>query len=311
MNISKERLGQLFILVGPGGVGKNTLMNEVLRQLDNLKQLPTATTRPIRDNEQQGREHLFLTLPEFQRLIDKQALIEYTEVRPGQFYGVPRETVQSAITESRDLIADVEVLGATILREQYPEQTILIFIAPPSIDRLEKQMRERGTDEATIRDRMKRAIMEIPFAPMCDYLIVNDDIETGADELRAIVTHEQRDIDPLMSKHTHDISYEVRVIVFKDDEVLAEPLISPLKQGTPPAQKALEMLTGAFSIHPSSEILTQDSLDPQVTFKPIWIEHSPESYSIRFTYAYRLTDTLVNVADSFSWKPITRSIDLR
>lgn len=311
VNISKERLGQLFILVGPGGVGKNTLMNEVLLRLDNLKQLPTATTRPIRASEQHGREHLFLTLAEFQDLIDKQALIEYTEVRPGQFYGVPRATVQDAIDQANDLIADVEVLGATILREQYPENTILVFIAPPSMDRLEKQMRERGTDEDTIKDRMKRAIMEMPFAPLCDYLIVNDNLETGADELHAIITHEQHDTDPLMSKHTHEISYSVRVIVFKDGEVLAEPLISPLNQGTPPAQKALDMLTRAFAIHTVADILKQESPDPQVKFNPILIDHSPEAYSIRYTFAYQLTDTSIKVADSFTWTPITGTIDLK
>lgn len=197
-NESSRQWGLLFVLVGPPGVGKNAMMNTVLSQIPSLRQLPTATTRPMRPNEQEGREHLFVSPAEFQRMIDEGDLIEWQVVH-GYQYGTPRSTVQQAMSAGQDLIADIEVLGATYLRSIFPENVVLIFVQPPSVDELVHRMHNRGETESEIQKRMQRVEMEMRYAAQCDYLITNDSIDRASDILRSIILAEysRRDLKRL------------------------------------------------------------------------------------------------------------------
>lgn len=178
--------GQIFVLVGPGGAGKNTLMKRILPEIDNLQQLATATTRPMRDGEQEGREHLFTTLDTFMQWKDEGRLLEFQEVHPGKWYGVPRVPLEAAFREGRDLIADIEIAGAKAIAEGYPLNTVLVFIAAP-METLEQRMRDRGETEQGVRERMNRANAEMDFAPKCHEFIMNEDQDTAAQQLRDIV----------------------------------------------------------------------------------------------------------------------------
>ncbi len=182
--------GLLFVLVGPPGVGKNALMQEVLPRVPDLRQLPTATTRPIRPTEQPGREHLFVSEAEFKRMQSSGELVE-SQVVHQHWYGVPRTTVENAIHDGQDLIADIEVLGATILKSAYPDNVILIFVQPKSPEVLIERMRARGEAEAQIELRMQRVPMEMSYAVQCDYLITNDLIGPASELLYAIVLAER------------------------------------------------------------------------------------------------------------------------
>jgi guanylate kinase len=195
VTVTDTKLGLLFVLIGPGGAGKNALMNEVISRLVGLRQLPTATTRPIRPNEQQGREHLFVDEVEFRRMARDGELLEWQEVHPGRFYGVPRATVEDALTAGEDLIADIEIAGAEILRANYPDNAILIFIAPPSMEVLRERMQERGENDAEIAKRMARAETEMGFRSRADYVIVNDVLGEAIDSLYRLISQamEERD----------------------------------------------------------------------------------------------------------------------
>ncbi len=175
-------------MVGPAGAGKNAIMNEVLRQLSDLHQLPTATTRPMRDTEEQGREHLFVSEAEFRQL----DLIE-SQVVHKHLYGTPRLTIENAMRDGRDLIADIEVLGATYLHHAYPQNTILVFVQPPSVEDLIKRMSIRGETQAEIDTRLQRVEMEMQYAPQCDYLITNyqDQLKQSSAILYGIVLAER------------------------------------------------------------------------------------------------------------------------
>ncbi len=178
--------GQIFVLVGPGGAGKNTLMKRILPQIPNLHQLATATTRPMRSNEQEGREHLFVSRDTFNQWIEDNKLLEYQEVHPGKFYGVPRQPLEDAFREGRDLIADIEIAGAQAISAEYPFNTVLIFIAAP-LDALEMRMRERGESEDGVRERMNRAKAEMDFAPQCHEFIMNEDQDEAAQRLHEVI----------------------------------------------------------------------------------------------------------------------------
>ncbi|MEZ4666753.1 MAG: guanylate kinase [Anaerolineae bacterium] len=190
--------GLLFVLVGPPGAGKNALMNAVLGRIDRLRQLPTATTRSPRATEVQGREHLFVSSEEFQRMLEHDELAEYQPVH-NHMYGTPRATLERAFASENDLIADIDVFGAQKLRLAYPDNTVLIFIRPPSIDVLAQRMEVRGETAEEIDLRLKRVEMEMQFAPQCDYLITNDDFNIAAAMLEGIVWAEfcKRDMKKL------------------------------------------------------------------------------------------------------------------
>lgn len=303
MNVIRNRQGLLFVLIGPGGVGKNTLMERVLPQAANLKQLPTATTRPPRDNEQHGLHRIFVSMEEFQNLIDTHQLVEHQEIRPGEHYGVPRQIVESAIAEQRDLIADIEVYGAMILHEEYPNSAVLIFITPPSMQKLEDQMRARGTHEEAIRDRMKRAEMEMTYAPLCKHIIVNDDVPAATAELFEIVAAEQQDMPAPALRY--QVMYALSVDVYAGDQVLrqiggAHTLYESFDEPSLPHIVAAKCLEDRLSIVVDAAHLRYAPLAGDKY--PVSIVYDAETRLYRIVYHYACTlDHPLAAPDGWAW----------
>ena len=202
MNPDKSR-GHIFVLVGPGGTGKNTLMNVVKAKHPNMKQLATATTRAPRDGEVEGREHLFVSPEEFRRMIVEDELLEHQEVTTNKFYGIPRYVVENSLNDGIILITDVEFKGARILHDKYPDDTTMIFVTVPGetldekLSLLRQRMitrldREPSTDDLVrIDERLERAkVSELPFrddSNYVDYEIINDTVDEAAEELNRII----------------------------------------------------------------------------------------------------------------------------
>jgi guanylate kinase len=190
--------GAIFLLVGPGGVGKNTLMQQVIPQFDDLHQVPTATTRAMRPGEMEGREHYFIDLPTFFEWRDSDQLAEWEEVHKGKWYGVVRAPLEKAFRDETFLIADVEMAGAQKVKAAYPDNTILIFIAPPAegdkdpLQVLEDRMRARGEAEDGIKKRMERAPREMDFSSQCAYRITNDEVGRASSELAHMIGYERK-----------------------------------------------------------------------------------------------------------------------
>lgn len=194
--ISDIPRGWLFVLVGPGGAGKNALLRAVMQRLAHLSQIATATTRSPRPGEQHGREHLFVSHDEFQQMIANRELLEWQEVTRNKFYGIPRSSIERKLAIGEDLIADIDVLGAQILRDTYPDDTVLVFITVPGDTETDKVTvlrqrlgnAERNEPESTITERMARAqTLEFPFEPQCDYVIINDELEAAVEQLLGII----------------------------------------------------------------------------------------------------------------------------
>ncbi|MHB8630067.1 MAG: guanylate kinase [Aggregatilineales bacterium] len=187
-----ECQGLLVVLVGPAGVGKNTVMHRAIEAIPRLRQMPTATTRPPREGEQNGREHWFVSMEAFQHLITDNALVEHQEVYPGKFYGTPRQQIEAALLHDREwLIADIDITGAANLRAAFPRSAVLIFIEPPDLATLDARMHARGQEtEEEIQIRLARAPHELEFAAQCDYRILNTNLERAADQVIDIVRNE-------------------------------------------------------------------------------------------------------------------------
>lgn len=189
--------GIIFVIIGPGGAGKNAIMKAVIAAIPALKQLATATTRPRRADEKQGREHLFVSAQRFQEMISRNELLEQQEVTPGKFYGIPRRTVSEVLTAGAARIADIEVLGAIELAAAYPQNVVQVFVTVPGDDIarqmavLEARMRARADEATDIAQRLERAqTLELPYQTRCDYIVVNDDLAQAIETTAAIIRRE-------------------------------------------------------------------------------------------------------------------------
>jgi guanylate kinase len=305
VSVPVERLGVLFALVGPGGVGKNALMNAVLEQVDGLSQLPTATTREIRTGEQQGREHLFVSRDEFERMIVNNELLEYQEVHPGKFYGVPRQTVERAIREGRDLIADIEVLGARIIRKAYPENSVTVFIAPPSVQALVDRLNNRQASEQELEERLDRLPMEMRFAPLCDHVIVNDDVAAAAEDLRSVIEATQAGKDVALQKQR--LSLGVVVLPTFENDVLrrdnsdARELRVDLAHQSQIETVAAAALRDALNIEPDPDRLKFAIPNGGV---PLRIQYEPDqnAYDLQYVFSYLLPER-IEAPSGWHWEP--------
>jgi guanylate kinase len=201
--------GLLFLLVGPSGAGKNTLLNRVLEQITDCAQMPTATTRASRLGEIEGQHHFFLTDDRFDQLAAQNAFVEWQFVHSRR-YGTLKSTVEGGFRDGICYIADVEVLGAELLKKQYPDNVILIFITPSSLADLEQRIKARGAITAEeMRERLQRAQIELPFQSKCDYVVINDDLEVATKELIKIISEKRQQAKDEFNRHHRASDQEV------------------------------------------------------------------------------------------------------
>ena len=177
--------GVLFVFSGPSGVGKDTVLELFLREnLTTVKSI-SATTRPMREGEVDGRDYFFLTEERFEQMIAAGQMLEYARYG-GSYYGTPRAFVEEELKAGRNVILKIEVQGAFQVRRLMPE-AVLIFVMPPSFAELRRRLTGRGTDsQESIRRRLKTAVEEIACAKDYDYIIVNDDLEDACRQLSAV-----------------------------------------------------------------------------------------------------------------------------
>ena len=182
--------GKLIVISGPSGVGKSTVMKQLLAQCENLHFSISATTRPIRPGEEDGVNYYFMNHEQFQELIRKDALLEYAEY-VGNFYGTPEEPLDNALAKGQDILLDIEVQGALNVKKRR-DDAVLIFLAAPSFQELERRLTNRGDTSAEVcRDRLEWAKWEYSQAPNYDYIVVNDSVELAVQEIISIITAEK------------------------------------------------------------------------------------------------------------------------
>ncbi|MFN3305993.1 MAG: guanylate kinase [Candidatus Kapaibacteriota bacterium] len=178
---------QLIVLSAPSGAGKTTLARYLLSRFPQLKFSVSATTRKPRENEIDGKDYYFLSEEKFKELIENGDLIEYEQIF-GNYYGTLRSEVDASLARGETIIFDIDVKGALSIKELYPENAYLIFIAPPSLDKLKERLIQRGTETPEqLQKRFQRIEMEMKMQDKFNYVLVNDDLVKAGEELVNLV----------------------------------------------------------------------------------------------------------------------------
>lgn len=172
--------GKLFIFSAPSGSGKTTIVKSLLEKDLGLEFSISATSRPQRSNEIDGKDYYFLSVDDFKNKISNKEFLEWEEVYENRFYGTLKTELDRIWSQGKNVIFDVDVVGGLNIKKSYPEKALSIFVMPPSIEELEKRLRTRSTDsEEDIKNRVQKASEELAYAPQFDMIVVNDNLDNA------------------------------------------------------------------------------------------------------------------------------------
>jgi len=187
-----NKKGLCIILSGPSGCGKDTVL-DLLKLEYHINKCVTATTRAPREGEVDGVDYNFYSKEEFLKKIEMGVFLEYAQFSDN-YYGTPKENVQKYINAGKNVLLKIEVQGAINVKKIMPE-SVMIFLVPPSIEKLEERLRLRNTEtEEHIKKRIEIAKSEIKYIPYYDYIVVNDDLSKAVDDVRSILIAESKKI---------------------------------------------------------------------------------------------------------------------
>jgi guanylate kinase len=180
----------LIIITAPSGAGKTSITRYLLQHFPQLAFSVSAATRPQRPDEMNGVDYYFMSLEEFQHKIQNQEFIEWEMVYEGRYYGTLKSELQRLRNNNKIPILDIDVKGAIHVQEQYPEQSLSIFVQPPSIEELKRRLEFRNTESPeALQDRLSKASYEISFRHHFNNIIVNDNLQNACEEARHIVSN--------------------------------------------------------------------------------------------------------------------------
>lgn len=184
-----DEKGILFVLSGPSGVGKGTVRERLFEKENDLKYSVSATTRKKRPGETDGVDYFYKSKKDFLEMIEQQKFLEYANY-VNNYYGTPRDYVESEIEKGNNVFLEIEVQGALQVKRNFPEG-VFIFLFPPSLDELRDRIMSRGTESnELIINRLKEAKKEISMMSEYDYVVVNDDVDEAVSKIQAIIEAE-------------------------------------------------------------------------------------------------------------------------
>lgn len=181
--------GKLIIVSAPSGAGKTTLVKHLLENLNSIEFSVSCATRSPREGEMDGKDYYFISAEEFKQKIDNEEFAEWEEVYAGSYYGTLKSEIERIWAKGNHVIFDIDVVGGINLKNIYPENSLSVFIMPPSVDELEKRLRSRNTEsEEKLQMRVEKAENELVLAPQFDTVIINEDLEKSKKEMVDLIS---------------------------------------------------------------------------------------------------------------------------
>jgi guanylate kinase len=189
--VCHKQKGLLLVISGPSGVGKGTICEQLIEKNENITYSVSVTTRQKRPGEIDGQHYYFATEEEFSNMVQQDAFLEYTRVFSEHSYGTPKKYVTEQMEKGKDVILEIDVQGGLQIKNAFPD-AVLVFIAPPDMNELQKRLIRRGTEsETAIRLRTETAYMEMQCVSYYDYLVVNSDVEAAMLDIKSIISSEK------------------------------------------------------------------------------------------------------------------------
>jgi guanylate kinase len=182
-------MGNIFVVSAPSGTGKTTICERLIKNLSNLKMSISHTTRKPRIGERDGVDYFFVDKEVFEAMIKNDDFVEWAEVY-GNFYGTSKKVINELLQSGNDILLDIDIQGAKNIKKVYPD-SVLIFILPPSLEELEKRLKQRKEEIDTIKMRLNKVKEEISQYKNYDYLVINDDVDKAVKEILCIITAEK------------------------------------------------------------------------------------------------------------------------
>ena len=181
--------GKLIVFSAPSGSGKTTIVRHLLKQDDlNLEFSISAATREARGEEVNGKDYYFMSIPEFKKHIKNEDFVEWEEVYRDNFYGTLKSEVERIWAKGKNVIFDIDVAGGLRIKSKFPEETLAVFVKPPSVDELKRRLKERSTEsDEKINMRIAKAHVELATAPQFDVVIKNYDLDVALEEANELV----------------------------------------------------------------------------------------------------------------------------
>lgn len=202
--IQTKKNGELIIISGTTCAGKGTIIKKLLERNNNITLATSYTSRPIRPKEINGKDYYFISRKEFENKIENGDFLEYARVRYGEYFGTPKKEVIDLLNSGKDVILEIDVVGAQIIKEKFPN-TLLIFILAPSMEEVKKRILNRKTEnQEQIIDRFKTAYKEINEINKYNYVVINDDIEKCLEKVEAILISNKCRVDRIESMYVEN-----------------------------------------------------------------------------------------------------------
>lgn len=212
--IKTRKRGQLYVVSGPSGCGKDTIVQKLLKKKKDIWLSISCTSRSPRPNEKNGKDYFFLTNEEFEKGISNDEFLEYAKFADN-YYGTPRKSIEQHLQNGEDVILVIEIMGALQIKELLPD-TLFIFILPPSMKELKRRLVSRGTEtKEKIDKRFLRAYEEINELNKYNYVVVNDEVDLAVKKVESILLSEKCRVDRIIELDLDTVEEEIHEALIK------------------------------------------------------------------------------------------------